>query len=468
MRVQLAIGIWSSAFVASLGLGVGCGSTTSEQPGELAACDDTSNTEQNGFVKCHDETVHRPRVEACDIKVPRSDVTCEAGGNGACTLDTDCKDAAHGYCTLVSAFAQSCQCAYGCVQDADCADDQICQCSGVAGECKPAGCSEDADCPGSVCASYDVDFCGAAGPGFACVTTRDECLSYADCPDGKSCWYADGKRSCQSPTCAIGRPFLVDSEIRTAALRPGSGWNCEAGQPLQLDPSSQALPEKIRTEIIAHYLHSGLMEHAAVAAFARFALQLMGLGAPKDLVLRAITAQADELRHAELCFSVATHCGGGLEPGQLELDRALAALSPRDVLVTTLLEGCIGETVAAALAEEAALLCTDPALKAMHRQIALDEARHARLAWHSVQWLLRAYPELKPEAAKQFSRALAVPFHAENQPKSAATASLEAYGVLSRERSAALHAAVLREVVAPAARAMLGAVSERRTTLAAA
>lgn len=466
MRVQLAIGIWSSAFIASLGLGVGCGSSQ-EEP---VRCSDPSDTELSGFAKCSGEIVHRPRIEACENKTPRSGVACVSGGSDQCQNDGDCSAEANGYCTLVSSFEQACQCFYGCVQDSDCGEDQICQCNGVAGECKPASCTQDSDCPGSVCASYDVDYCGGISPGFACVTARDECLSHDDCTDGKSCWYANGKRSCETPTCAIGRPFLVQSEIRVASIRNGSGWR---GDELRRDTRAQDLPRPLRAKIASHYLHNGLMEHASIAAFARFSLQLMGLGAPRDLVMQSIAAQADELRHAELCFSVAAQVtdpqgrASRLEPAELNLNSALDASSPEQVLITTILEGCIGETVAAALAEEAALLCADPALRAMHRQIASDEARHAQLAWRSVAWLLSAYPALKPVAARQFSAA-AASRHAETPEAPATTARLEAYGVLSRERSAALHNAVLRDVIGPAARAVLAATSELLVGIAAA
>jgi hypothetical protein len=47
------------------------------------------------------------------------------------------------------------------------------------------------------------------------------------------------------------------------------------------------------------------MEHASVAAFARFTLDLLALGAPADLVQSAQQALGDEIAHAELCFGLA-------------------------------------------------------------------------------------------------------------------------------------------------------------------
>lgn len=54
----------------------------------------------------------------------------------------------------------------------------------------------------------------------------------------------------------------------------------------------------------------GLMEHASVAAFSRFSLQLMALGAPSDLLQKSHEAAADEIRHARDAFALAGHYAG--------------------------------------------------------------------------------------------------------------------------------------------------------------
>jgi hypothetical protein len=133
----------------------------------------------------------------------------------------------------------------------------------------------------------------------------------------------------------------------------------------------------------------GLMEHASIAAFARFTLQLLCLSAPADLVEQAHMALADETKHARMCFAIASaYAGSDIGPGALQVDRSLDILSLADVLVTTIREGCIGETIAALQAAEVREHSTDPAIRDALETIARDETRHAELAWRFVQWAL--------------------------------------------------------------------------------
>ena len=74
------------------------------------------------------------------------------------------------------------------------------------------------------------------------------------------------------------------------------------------------------------------MEHAAVAAFARLAMQLISFGAPSELVELAIQAQRDEVGHARLAFGLASELAGTpVGPGALSIDGSLDNVS----LVTT-------------------------------------------------------------------------------------------------------------------------------------
>jgi hypothetical protein len=59
-----------------------------------------------------------------------------------------------------------------------------------------------------------------------------------------------------------------------------------------------------------------------------------------------------------------------------------------NVLENVLLEGCIGETVAAAEAQELAGRADDPVVRGVFATIARDEARHAALAYRFVAWAL--------------------------------------------------------------------------------
>src|SRR5262249_52170734 len=131
------------------------------------------------------------------------------------------------------------------------------------------------------------------------------------------------------------------------------------------------------------------MEHASIAAFARFTMHLLKLGSPAWLVERSNLAMADETAHAKIAFSLASRFARhDIGPGPLDIDGALSQSSFHDILVTTIREGCIGETVAAIEAAEALEYVQDPAARRALERIAADEARHAELAWQFVGWVL--------------------------------------------------------------------------------
>jgi hypothetical protein len=55
-------------------------------------------------------------------------------------------------------------------------------------------------------------------------------------------------------------------------------------------------------------------------------------------------------------------------------------------------EGCFGETSAALQALEAAATASDPVIRDAYARIAVDEERHAELAFHFVRWALERDP----------------------------------------------------------------------------
>ncbi len=131
------------------------------------------------------------------------------------------------------------------------------------------------------------------------------------------------------------------------------------------------------------------MEHASIAAFASFSLELLALGAPAELVGEATRAMSDEQRHAMRCFALASaYAEQALGPDALCIDGSLAAPTLESILETTLLEGCIGELVAAAEARESASLTRDHFVHRTLCEIADDESRHATLAWRFLSWAI--------------------------------------------------------------------------------
>lgn len=349
-----------------------------------------------GLVTCGEGYTHRPKPQACSVPAtapagdaPARPAPVRADGSVVCNEDPNvCSTYQYGYCDYADGQVPTCQ--SGCVIDQDCGAGSICICdhseSPTGGACRPSQCASDLDCGDGYCASY-WQICGRGG--FACQSAADECSTNAECAGG-TCSYdsALGHRACNNAVC--GRPFLVESETRVAPVVASRAWTSGALSRPRLDH----LSEGERAELAAHWTRMGQMEHASIAAFARFSLQLLSLGAPPELVEACTSALADETAHTKLCFELAgAYAGHAVGPGPLDVTRSLEPSSLEDIVDLVIAEGCLGETSAALEAIEAADGAADPVIRAAYARIAADEQRHAELAFKFVRWALTQAPE---------------------------------------------------------------------------
>lgn len=190
--------------------------------------------------------------------------------------------------------------------------------------------------------------------------------------------------------CIGGRPFLVDETPRVAPIQARTHdpqWSLAEMR----NPAMEALSADERAELAAAWARDGAFEHASVASFGRFALELMAVGAPPDLVTAAHEAAMDEVRHAKLCLSLASkYAGHVLEPAPFPFDgRVVVSFNLVDIASRVAKEGAIGETIAAVIAAEQLARAEDPAVRDVLAIIAEDEARHAELAFRTLAWAIR-------------------------------------------------------------------------------
>jgi hypothetical protein len=248
---------------------------------------------------------------------------------------------------------------------------------------------------------------------------------------------------------ADNRPFLVAGQRMRAPISEGCGWH----DPLSVAP----LPPEHADVVLRRWLALAGAEHAAGIAFSRFALVLAHHGAPEPLLSGAHRAALEELRHARGCFSlVSAWEGKQLRPGCLDMSMALEGeLAPEQMVRTLVREGCVGETVCAAQAAEAAALTQVPAAKALLTQIADDEVGHVALAWRALRWAVALYPETRDVARAAFAEVPDAP----REPLAGCTVEpgAEAYGVLSCAHAERVRLTVLEQVVRPLAERVLGA-----------
>jgi hypothetical protein len=256
------------------------------------------------------ERAHAPRFRFGSLEAWRAALFVSLGLGAACGGDADGDGGDGGSAVSSSLQCQGddalpsglWQCDNGIVHRRTGSDDEPCV-GCIRPPLSPSDeCSTDADCAdGSLCAqTRDLVnaslLCGlpvieVGVPYFACLSSADICGADSQCR-GAICARAEGVRECYEHTaqpCGVpGRPFLVGAEIRRAPLRAAGGW-CDAS----IAPAD-GLDERQRVSAARHYREAALLEHASIAAFARFTLQLLELGAPADLcsALRGPAARA--------------------------------------------------------------------------------------------------------------------------------------------------------------------------------
>jgi hypothetical protein len=164
--------------------------------------------------------------------------------------------------------------------------------------------------------------------------------------------------------------------------------------PAATEPEVASAPADPRGRLARLWLQDGLAEQAAVAAFGQLALQLMRFGAPAPLLAAAHTAALDEIEHARLCFSLASHYGEGEGraapfPAATHVDRDLDLAQ---LLEESIIDGAFAEGFAANGLLCAAAQCRDPDVTEILRRLAREESRHAALGWDIAEWALRVEP----------------------------------------------------------------------------
>ncbi|MGH7434479.1 MAG: ferritin-like domain-containing protein, partial [Polyangiaceae bacterium] len=341
-----------------------------------------------GFDTCAGGTIRRRAIVSCPSTLPRAGGgSCSAGDSGAfmnCTSDSDCTMSPDGHCELNNpapnpGFSAQCLCNYGCRNDSDCTGGSICLCGDPVGTCVPSECATGSGClPGCDCARP------ALFGSFACQTPEDTCYSDPDCVGARSSWdggvpfggcsgsalecapesyavnwstSAPAGFTCQPHvTCVTGRPFLVHGSERMAGCIVRPDWRAD------LAPDTRSCTDSQRSRAAAHWAKVGAMEHASIAAFARFTLHLLSLGAPAELVTLSQQAMGDETEHARLAYGLASsYADLPLGPGALAIHGSLDASTTDEIVATLLREGCIGETLAAIEARDALEHDLDPA-----------------------------------------------------------------------------------------------------------
>lgn len=270
-------------------------------------------------------------------------------------------------------------------------------------------------------------------------------------------------------TFTRGRQIRSFGRILLPPIEKGVAWTTKATtDEVALAEETKRLGEPTRVALAAQWRENGRTEHASVAAFARLTLDLVALGAPPELIAGAQRDALDEVRHAELCFSLARALDGVAEgPGAFPAAAKARTLSTTRIValselaVDSLVDGALHEGVSARIVAKLARRCADPAIASMMKEIAADEGRHSRHGWDVVKWCLAEGGEPVARALagamKMLPETMASPIPAE-----ARAGGWERFGIMGEALEAEEHHAAradlerrVRELVAQAGKGKL-------------
>ncbi len=267
------------------------------------------------------------------------------------------------------------------------------------------------------------------------------------CPNSRP----DGDGGCLPPT--IRRPFLVGASLRAAEASERDDWSA-----LGVATAPHGLDAKTAHLLAETWLKDALEEHASVAAFARFTMHLLSVGAPPELLLMAQRAGIDEIAHARACFALAARYGGKRRgPTPLRVHDAMSGSGLAQIAELAAEEGCVGETLGAVLAREQLAVVTDAGAKKVLRKIAADEVRHAELSWRFVRWAVRNGDRTVAASVRRgIARAITGTLAAEERRYDVDHEAWRAHGRLTCRASKEVARQAIEEVVMPCAERTIG------------
>jgi hypothetical protein len=187
----------------------------------------------------------------------------------------------------------------------------------------------------------------------------------------------DGSLSCTATTT-----FYPPHQARCEGRRP-LGWQAD-------DSPIASVQQQLDS--------TAVMELVSITAFLELAVQLEARGAPLELVARCRAAARDERRHVELLVSL------GADRPSTTVEPAAAMTSLLEIALHNAVEGCVNETWAALRVRHQAEHAPLPSMRSALRRIAVDEARHAQLAWELHDWFVGV---LEPTHAREVEAARA-------------------------------------------------------------
>jgi len=200
-----------------------------------------------------------------------------------------------------------------------------------------------------------------------------------------------------------GRPYIsVENKeifplIKEQFLESSYNFQSRGSLPqLQTDLSTIPLNEFILSSDVNYceqqakfWTEQGMGEHSSIASFAIFSQKLMAVGAPMEIIKESFLCGEEEMVHANLSFELASlYRGKTVKPSSYDPHSVTISGDIEELLISTIKEACIQETIGAFEAAKKFEIVDDLAVKQVWKRIARDEAYHASYGWRVVQWIV--------------------------------------------------------------------------------
>jgi len=206
-------------------------------------------------------------------------------------------------------------------------------------------------------------------------------------PPNCALYLSDCAKLCTGPAagptnCEIANGYGCDDDAMAFVAADGEPIEieCDFCKGVGRRPAGLARPRARRAgSALGRYFASAAhLEAASVHAFERLAEELESYGVAPDLVRAARRSARDEVRHARATSRLARRFGGKPPAARVAQRRSrnLAAVALENAV-----EGCVRETFGALVATCQARSARDAEIRRVMTRIAVDETRHAALAW---------------------------------------------------------------------------------------
>lgn len=167
-----------------------------------------------------------------------------------------------------------------------------------------------------------------------------------------------------------------------------SGCPIEGRRPAGFESNARASDSS--SSLAGYLARCAALEAASIVAFDRLGVELEAHGAPELLRAQTHAAREDEVRHARDVRALAQRYGADViavdmphapEPREPREPRGMLAIALENVV-----EGVVRETFGAAVALHKAAYAREPPVKHVMAAIAIQESRHAELAFALDLW----------------------------------------------------------------------------------